>query len=334
MHIQFGGEKLNAPYHRKLADLQRVAVPRDADALYEATVFAADNNAMEVRSLYRSGETKIPQVQAARDAFFNQPVFVHRGIWDKQLFDGNRDTRFYPSKIKGDNRIKGGCFRLDLGEESVIDSLVFRVNNEYELQPLLFDEGNFAQIASDFRQWQSVPFLAGTTMNVPIGEKMRYLKMNPFPDAIAEIEVYRNGEKLPAEKFRANNLFADSKAMRCAGAFSASFRLDEIAPNSYLCVAINGEHGVEGAYAALKIEGQYVGAPARATSYPANPWENVTVKSAANYTYYFPLTENMKNKTIEVFVLGYDAGKLDFRPEVRITAYPVPYEEKTMTLYR
>lgn len=33
-------------------------------------VFAADNNALEVRSLQRSGEISIPEVKAARDAFF------------------------------------------------------------------------------------------------------------------------------------------------------------------------------------------------------------------------------------------------------------------------
>ncbi|MDR2382494.1 MAG: hypothetical protein LBD76_01235 [Prevotellaceae bacterium] len=333
LKIKFAGDKLSEVYHRKLAELKQIPIPGDVETLYEATVFAADNNAMEVRSLHRSGTTKIPQVQAARDAFFEQSTFVNRGIWDRYLFDGNKNTRFYPSRIKGDNRIKYGCFRFDLGEEILIDSIVFKVNNEYELQPLLFEEGNFARISSDLKQWKSFSFLADTTMKIVIGQEMRYLKLNPFPDALAEVEVYSGGQKLPSENFRASNLFADTGAMKCEGAFSATFTLNEVVKNAYLCVAINGEHGVEGAYAALKIGGKYLGAPSRATSYRANHWEYPTVKSASNYTYFFPLTEEAKGKKIEVFVLAYNAGKLNFKPEVWLTAYPAPFEEKTMLIY-
>ena len=330
--IKFDGEKLKDHYHRKIVSMQRSGIPEDALPLYEATVFAADNNAMEVRSLFRSGETNIPQVKVARDAFFNQPAFVNRGIWDRYLFDGDMNTGFWPSRRHGDIRIKGGCFRLDLGESVYVDSIIFKVRNEYELQPFLIDEGNFAHVSSDLKKWRLVTFLAGTTMNVPVGQEMRYLKMNPFPDAIAEIEVYSKGAKIPSCKFRASNLFADSNAMKCIGAWSASFQLSEIPKNSYIAVAINGEHGIEGAYAALKIEGQYVGAPSRAVSYPANPWENGTAKTASDYTYFFPLTEDMKGKKIEAFVLGYDNNKADIKPEIWVSAYPAPYEEKIMTV--
>jgi len=122
--------------------------------------------------------------------------------------------------------------------------------------------------------------------------------------------------------------------MKCVKARRTEFRLDEIAENSYLAVAINGEHGVEGAYAALKINGEYVGAPSRAVSFPANPWENVTSKTGSNYTYFFPLTRDMINKPIEVFVLGYDADYPELESQVWITSYPIPYSEKIMTIYR
>lgn len=69
MNINFEGGKYSKSYHRKIVDLSPVSVPYDVNTLYEATVFAADNNAMEVRSLYRSGATKIKQVEAARNAF-------------------------------------------------------------------------------------------------------------------------------------------------------------------------------------------------------------------------------------------------------------------------
>ncbi|WP_455606555.1 hypothetical protein [Bacteroides sp.] len=334
MNINFEGGKYSKSYHRKIADLSPVSIPYDVNTLYEATVFAADNNAMEVRSLYRSGTTKIEQVEEARNAFFNQSAFVNRGVWDKYLFDGDMGTGFWPSKRKGDIRIKGGCFRLDLGESLLVDSILIKVKNEYELQPLLVDEGNVAYISSDLKDWKPVSFWAGTTMSLKVGERMRYLKMKPFPDAIAEVEVYAAGKKVEPDNFRANNLFADTSVMGCAGAWKAMFRLDEVTPNSYLCVAVNGKHGVEGAYVTLKVDGQYVGASSRATSYPANPWENTTVQSNSNYTYFFELDENLKNKDIEVFLLAYDEKNLSLFPEVWITAYPMPYEKKTLVIHR
>ncbi|CDD90703.1 putative uncharacterized protein [Tannerella sp. CAG:51] len=330
--ISFPGEKYTEFYHRKLVELFPSSIPRDAAALYEATVFAADNNALEVRSLYRSGNTKIAQVKAAREAFFTQPAFINRGVWDKNLFDGRMNTLFGVSKIKGGRRIKGGCFRLDLGHSLFVDSIRIKVNNEYMLQPLMMAEGNFARISSDLKTWESILFLADTTMNLKIGKEMRYLKLNPFPEAIAEVEVYAGGKKLNSENFRASNLFAD--AVKCAGAWNGNFSLRQVPKGSYLCVAINGRHGIEGAYATLKVDGRYIGAASRAVSYPANPWENATVLSDSNYTYFFPLDKSMEGKQIEVFVLGYESDKLNLKPEVWITAYPIPYEEKLMKVYR
>ena len=55
--------------HYKVAEFKECPVPDDISSYYYATCFAADNNALEVRSLLRSGATQVPQVQAARDAF-------------------------------------------------------------------------------------------------------------------------------------------------------------------------------------------------------------------------------------------------------------------------
>jgi len=333
VHIQFEGDTLKHPYHRKLSGMNRIDVTDDAASLYEATVFAADNNALEVRSLQRSGKTSFPAVQAARDAFFNQPVFINRGVWDKNLFDGDMKTGFWPSRRYGiDQRIMNGCFRLDLGQTMYVDSVIFKMNDDFDMQPFMYDEGRSANISSDLKHWKSILFLTATKINLTVKEPFRYLKMNPFPDALYEVEVYANGRKLDASEFRASNLFADSQQLQCAAMWYSSFTLDEIADNSYLSVALNGEHGVEGAYAALKVDGKLVGAPDRAVSYPVNPWEYVNAKSSSNYTYYFPLDESMKNKKIEVFVMGYDKEHLNFVPEVWLCAYPVPYKEKRMII--
>lgn len=332
--VHFEGELLRSNYHRRLAAFSDLKTDEDVNALYEATVFAADNNALEIRSLERSGKTMIKEVELARKAFLEQDAFVDRGCWDRYLFDGDMRTGFWPThKYALEQRIKGGCFRLDLGDVLHVDSIVFRMNNTFSMEPLLIEEGVFADISSDLKNWETITMLSGTCMTATINDSFRYFKMSHFPQAISEIEVYADGNKINDEMFRVNNLFADSKKMKCEKIQTASFVLDEIAANSYLSVALNGEHGVEGAYVALKIDGKLVGSPSRAVSYPSNTWEYVNSKSSSNYTYYFPLKSDMKNKKIEVFVLGYDKDNLNFKPEVWLSAYPVPYVQKKMVIY-
>lgn len=332
-NVLFEGKALTKDHHRKLNTLKPVSIPSDVDALYEATIFAADNNALEVRSLERSGDTSLPMVKAARDAFFTQSAFINRGVWDKNLFDGNMDTGFWPSKRYGkDARINEGCFRLDLGEVKQVDSIVFRIKDEYSMQPYLMDEGNFAHISSNLNDWNTIVFLAGLKMNIEVGSKMRYLKLPVFPDRISEVEVYADGRKLDSSLFRASNLFTDVSRMKCKKVWKEAIVLDEIAENSYISVAVNGEHGNEGAYAALKVDGKYVGAPSRAVSYPSNTWEYVNVKTSSNYTYYFPVSQDMIGKTIEIYVMAYEDKKLDLNPEAWISAYPVPYKKKRMVI--
>ena len=77
LRVTFPGQILKQAWHRKLGDLRPVAVPRDAEAIYEATCFAADSNALEVRSLVRSGPTLVPQVQEGSRRVL-QPPAVHR----------------------------------------------------------------------------------------------------------------------------------------------------------------------------------------------------------------------------------------------------------------
>ena len=82
------------------------------------------------------------------------------------------------------------------------------------------------------------------------------------------------------------------------------------------------------------MDDQYIGASSRATSYPANPWENTTIQSDSNYTYFFEIDEKFENKNIEVYLLAYDSNKLSLHPEVWITAYPIPYEKKTLVIHQ
>lgn len=335
VRLTFAGKQLQLPYHRKLADMKLIPVPADAETLYESTVFAADNNALEVRSLERSGKTEIEAVQKARDAFFTQKVFISRGVWDKHLFDGDMKTGFWPNGKFGMNqRVLEGCFRFDLGEVKHIDKIVLKVSDERDLEPLLVEEGAFAEVSTDLVTWKQVFYMTGLEMEITINKPIRYLRISKFPSAMSELEVYANEQKQNSSLFRANNLFANNQLMKCEAAWAGEFQLNELASNSYLCVALNGKHGVEGAYAALKIDGKYVGTPTRAVSYPSNTWEFVNRNADSNYTYYFPLETSIVGKKVEVFVLGYQADKVDFTPEVWITAYPMPFVEKTLKLVK
>ena len=344
LSVIFDGEPLRKAYHRKIAVLEVCEIPDDASSLYYATVFAADNNALEIRSLERSGPTMIPHVQNARDAFFNQETFSGREIWDDYLFDENLETAFSSSLMWGDQRLGNSSFCLDLGAVVQLDSITFRINDQYSLQPLKPGEGQTAWISEDLGAWDQITFLAGENMCFEPGEEQsfRYLRFNPAPLRIAEIQGYRLGESVSRDRWRASNLFKTyveqhwwkPNEFKAAGSWKAEFQLEEIPDNSYLCVAINGIHGVEEAYAAFRIDGHYVGCPDRSPSFPSNAWEVPPRKTDKNYTYYLPLEKEMKGKKIEAIVLGFNPEKLDLSPEVYISAYPVPYREKLLKLIR
>jgi hypothetical protein len=333
--VRFPGQTFQKDYHRNLSVLNVCDVPSDAEALYEATVFAGDNNALEVRSLFRSGESEIPQVLEARRAFFSQEVFVERGIWDKNLFDGDKSTGFWPTrKYSIDKRVDGGCFRLDFGEIIEIDRLVIYVPDEYSLQPLLNNEGNYAEVSTDLKTWDRLTYLAGKRMVIDIPTPVRYVRFRSFPDRITEIEGYKDGQLLSRQFWRASNLFAPPQQKKAVKAWTARCVLDEWVKGSYLCIAVDGEHGVEGAYAAVKVNGKLIGCPDRAPSFPSNTWEYVNARRDKNYTYYVPITKKMIGQPLEVFVLAYDEERLNLSPTVWQTAYPTPYETIELELVR
>jgi hypothetical protein len=335
--IVFPGVPLKEKYHRKLGDMVTASVPADAECLYEATCFAADNNALEARSLVRSGPTKIQQVQKARDAFFNQELFGDRGLWDRYLFDGNLKTSFYPSRRQGrtDLRINGGALRLDLGELTTLDSLRIIIGDEQGLQPFKSWEAIRVQVSDDLKKWTQIMILAGIEMTLPLdrGKPIRYLRFPGSPEKVLEIEGYMNGKSVDRTRWRASNLFSNYRQVTAKAAYVNSFVLNEIPKGSYLAVALNGRHGNEGAYAALRVNGKLLGAPDRSLSYRSNSWEYPVPSNESNYTYYFPLTDEMKGAVIDAVVLVMKDGVPEFKPVVWITAYPIPYVKKELILY-
>ena len=335
VEVSFGGTALREPWHRKIADLAPCAVPPDAEALYEATCFAADSDALEARCIRRSGPSEIPQVRAAREAFFKQKMFVNRGIWDRNLFDGDLNTHFVA-------RLEDRALRVDFGALVRMDRLVIRMRDreEPDLNPALhrFAEDAVAEMSSNLRTWVPLaPAWSGkgtiAVIKAPPEQPLRYLRIAGAPRRIAEVDAYLEGRALERSGWRASNLLAPYVNKKPVAAWSLSFVLDEIPRNAVLAVPIEGQHGSEGAYAALRVDGKYRGAPDRSVSYPSNTWEYYNVDRDGGYTYYFPLSGSMAGQTIDVLVLIMDGGSNDVAPEAWLTAYPIPFECHELVLY-
>ena len=353
--VAFPGEALKQPWHRKLIDLKPVEVPADAGSLYEATCFVADNNALEIRSLFRSGATRIPQVQASRAEFLGQKLLVERGVWDRYLFDNDPGTFFRLRQAA----IWQGALRIDMGKATSIDRLVLKnVDKRFDpaeifvsadlkdwtaaatrIEPESPAEATVLKGSySGTKEWETIQ-VNRITVDLPKELRtLRYIKIPGKAVNVGEAIGYSKGAAIDRTLWRASNVFADYAKAPARRAWSASFRLDEAARGSYLVIPCNGKHGRDGAYAALRMEGRWIGAPQRAKAYPANPWEAGNGRPDANLSYFFPITEDMLGKTIDAVVLQFESeGKPpiplgEFTSEVWITAYPIPYVSKQLVL--
>jgi len=317
---------LKQPWHRKLADLTSTELPADWQGLYEATMFAADNNALELRSLARSGPTKIPAVKKARQEFLDQRLMKARALSDGYLFDGDPYTVLDVFVRNKDMRISDGCLRVDFAKPITCDRI--EIHTQALDSTLIRNELLGAQFSADLVNWtpSQEAIVRGETLTVfPPAGQWRYFRMQLAPERIAEIEAWNGGSRLPRTGWRASNLFAHPEALPAVRAWSAKVTVDEITPTSYLCVAVEGEHGVEGCYAALRVGGRLVGAPDRAASYPANTWEYPARPRKTGYTYYFPLDGSMTGREIEVVLLGMKDGGADLKPSVWLTARDLPF---------
>ena len=324
---------LKQPWHRKLADLTPSELPSNWEGLYEATMFAADNNALELRSLKRSGPTKIPAVEKARQAFLDQPLMKSRAVSDQYMFDGDLSTVFDVMVRNSDMRLSTGCLRIYFSKPQSFDHIAI-LTQAYD-NTLINNELNGAEFSNDLTTW--TPFdeaiVDVNTLNIypPAGE-WRYFRMQQAPERVAEVEAWKGKTMLPRENWTGNNLFAHPKLVPAVKAWSAKVKIDEITPTSYLCVAVEGKHGIEGCYAALRVGDRLIGSPDRAVSYPTNAWEYPVRKKDTGYTYYFPLDKSMLNQDIEVVLLGMKGGGQDLQPAVWLTARELPFTKERVML--
>jgi hypothetical protein len=319
--VTFPGTALTLPWHRKLGDLVACDVPADAEGLFEATCFATDSDALEVRSLRRAGVTHVPAVQHARDAFTEQSLLRTRGCWDRVLFDGDPATALAVAA----DRFRGGAtldpgvvrqLRIDLASVQRIDSLTIHSAGGENTGPV--------ECSSDLLHWAAATVMrtdqALVIAPVP-GEPIRYLRLDRGTLQPTEIDAIADGKPVPRQGWRASNLNAAYRTRPAEHAWQASVRIDEAAPGSYLCIALDGEHGVDGAWVAARLTGRLIGCPDRAPSFNSNVWEHdgALRHAGRDYTYYLPVTPDMIGMTVDVVALTLHGGVNTYHPSVWIT---------------
>ena len=311
--------------------------PENGEQLYEAAAFAADNDSLEARCVKRSGDTEIPEVRAAREAFFNQKTYRLRGCEARNLFDGDPDS-FYDAQSKtycGGFRIDGGCLRVDAGEVLPADRVeITCFAADYETQEVRNQSiPALAETSADLKTWRPAPlqevltretcaaevvrFAVHTTYRLP-GRKLtavypvtapfRYLRIAEPMDRISAVRFFRGGEELRPAAPSANSLQAHYSRRQTAFVKSAEITVPDCRAGSYLALAVNGAHGAERVCACLACEGRLHGFPRRAPDYRAHVWEHLVCSEGKNNTFYFPLPALMKGKPLTVYAV-FSGGK-------------------------
>lgn len=316
--------------------------PENGEFLYETAMFAIGNDSLESRSLRRSGETKIPQVKAARDAFFNQDHYKLRGCEAKNMFDGSPDS-FFDSQSKTyldeNRRICGGCLRVDFGKEIECDSVEIEffsgdyATREVETQKLPL----IAEYSTDLKDWQSsdfvkisvsdddytakiIKFTAHTLYDLHgkkvvasygIGGKMRYLRIENPVDRIYAVRLLKDGKTIETPSAFASNMQAHYRFKKTAVLKQNEFILPEYKNGSSVAVAVEGIHGEECVYCVAEIDGKLCGFPKRAPDYKANQWEHAVCGSDKNNTFFLKLPDGMQGKAIKITAVFSDRRKAE-----------------------
>ncbi len=316
----------------KIGRLKPVSVPSNAQKLYETACFGVDNDSLEHRSLLRSGETAIPQVQACRDMFFRQPSYVARGIECSIPFDGNPDTVFDTKSraYSGGHRIKGGCLRVDFGKTIRADRVEVEFFDGLQNPPHVFFEqkvADNAEISTDLQNWSHAPlkdvqnlgeydlhyydyYVDKSSYNHGLRKKFvistpvafRYLRIAEPVDRIFTIKAYKGDKEIALTNPHLTNLFAHYNANSTVAVSAGNVTVPQQLPmHPYLAVAVEGVTGEEGVSVVAQMDGKLLPFPSRAPAYPANPYEWRVAAVDGNYTFFLPVTEDMKGKRVRIF---------------------------------
>ncbi|MBQ7599199.1 MAG: hypothetical protein IJU57_00830 [Clostridia bacterium] len=179
---------LHAPV--ALGRLSRCDMPANSRAIYEATAFSANCDSLESQSIKRSGDTKVPEVRAARDAFFAQATYLGRGPESAFMFDGKDDTYFdgtsrqssffatpewqeenlgkviSEERFEMPIRVNGGCLRADLGQVydvSEIEIISFSIGEpKFGFEKPNIESKGFT--SSDLSVWEEADLICSESM--------------------------------------------------------------------------------------------------------------------------------------------------------------------------
>jgi hypothetical protein len=311
-----------------------ISDPEDGEKLYDIAAFAADNDSLEARCIKRSGESDIPEVRSARDAFFGQETYRLRGCEARNMFDGRPDT-FFDGRSRsywGSFRSNGGCLRVDFGRYYNADLVtvtcfapdtptfeapqqIIPVNCAYSSSCDNFIYSSLQQtqiIDNDYTETivrdkvHTLYTLKGKLIRISylVPGGLRYLKIDKPMDRIYDISLYNGDERIAYDTApRATNLFAPSSSFKVRVEKRGSIVLPEVTDPGYIAVALNGRHGDEGAFCVAEIDGQLCGFPRRAPDFKANVWEHIVCSEDSNYTYYLDIPAEWSHKTLTVRVV-------------------------------
>lgn len=327
--FRFPGSRSANDFHRKLGELSSFSInPQEAEYIYEGSCFSTDNNALEIRSLYRAGITHFREVDLARNAFLLDSTFINQGAWDKYAFDGERNTYFKAGRETLTEKDQDkGSFRLDLGKIESVDQFVMEATNA-DFNPLNIE------ISNDLKHWTSISARREPTRMVvdfPANTAFRCLRITTAPTQVAEIRAFHRGQQIGRSLWHATNLFKPYEQHEARKAWKYSFKVRKALNNNYLALSVPGTYSKESLYASLIINGHLMGAVDRSPSFPYNNWADYG-DGTGNYTFYFPITKALLRKKLELVLVSSDKNAEHLSPVVWLTAYPTPYEQKLLIL--
>lgn len=315
------------------------AKKNEANRLYEAAAFAANNDSLEYRSLVRSGASEIPEVNNCRNAFFSQQTYKLRGCESRNAFNGDY-TSFFDGESRSYQgrgfRINGGCLRVDFGQILDTDTVAvefFKADTPTcEVPEQLMPD--YCEVSADLVNWEKVNIsdtvildenktvsvvkervhtlydLKGKIISARfnVDGNVRFVKLPVPPDRIYNIKAYKNSKEVNLSCARLNNLQSpdfDVKVVKHAKITVPGHR-----NGARLAVALNGRHGDEGAFVCIRQNGVYSGCPNRAPEYKANVWEHRVTAQEENYTYFYPLNNIPQGTELDIYAV-FNSGTAD-----------------------
>lgn len=259
-------------------------VPENAEQLFETATFTMNMDSLESRELARSGETAIPEVKAARDAFFNQKTYLLRGCESRFAFDGNEDTYFdgISRQFFSGFRMDGGCLRVDFGREYDADYIMleyFDIDDGQEDLSIEPEEGSIMKrqvltgkgdVSSDLAEWRDVTIedlriVRHETIDVLIhsihnivkrngtrrqvfygaGKGVRYFRLPRPIDHIYKIVLIKDGHEIELESPHVNNLLPSYRDR------------NPVISAQEATVTVKAEDWREDCYIAVALNGEY-----------------------------------------------------------------------------